>query len=152
MAQEAKEEVATLVARFPACITYVPVTGEVDFTEFLSLEGKTLYEIAPRRELDPLLEAERASEEARGKDAVVLVPGRQFDATGTRHGKGAGWYDRFLAVIPSSWVRIGFCTEYQFSIEPLVRQSWDEPMDYVFVVSEGSSPVFYTTHARPAML
>lgn len=152
MAQEAKKEVAALIARFPACVAYIPVQGEVDFTQFLSLEGKVLYEVQPRRELDPLCEAREAIRHTQGKETVVLVPGRRFDTTGTRHGKGAGWYDRFLAAVPASWIRIGFCTDAQFSTEPLVRESWDEPMDYLVVVPTEGAPRFYTTDARPAML
>ena len=152
MAQESNEEIAELIARFPACITYVPVKGEVNFTQLLSLKGMVVHEIQPRRDLDPMREANEVIEKMREKEVAILVPGRHFDATGTRHGKGAGWYDRFLAAVPPPWIRIGFCTDTQFSIEPLVRESWDEPMDYVVVVPEEGTHLFYTTGARPAML
>lgn len=149
MAQKDQEEV---IARAEVVITYVPVRDEIAFQTFLpSLHGKDTYEIRPNASLDPVDEAKRATSLADGRKTVVLVPGRRFDATGTRHGKGAGWYDRFLSAIPASWVRIGFCTDEQFSPAPLIRESWDEPMDYVVVVADGI-PTCYTTHARPAML
>lgn len=142
-----------LLEHIDLIVTYVPVRSEVDFSTILpSLEGKDTYEIKPDAALDPFTEARRALSVAHGRSTAILVPGRRFDATGTRHGKGAGWYDRFLATVPSSWIRIGFCTDEQFSSEPLVRESWDEPMDYLVVVPPQGSPSFYTTHARPGML
>ena len=108
-----------------------------------------LYEIQPRASLDPTKEVARATEIAQKRMVAILVPGRRFDTTGTRHGKGAGWYDRFLEQVPPSWTRIGFCFDDQFSKEPLARQPWDEPMDYVVVVprSDGA-PVLHETEAR----
>ncbi len=67
---------------------------------------------------------------------VILIPGRLFDITGTRHGRGGGWYDRFLAAVPREWFRVGFCYESQFSAAPLLREAWDQPMDAVCVVGE----------------
>ncbi|MEK7510851.1 MAG: 5-formyltetrahydrofolate cyclo-ligase [Patescibacteria group bacterium] len=134
----------------PFVISYVPVRAEIDFKNLLpSLERKEMYEIRPDATLDPNDEARRAMIIGGDWPTVVLIPGRRFDATGTRHGKGVGWYDRFLAAVPAAWVRIGFCFEDQFSSEALVRESWDEPMDYVVVVPRtGEDPVLYETRAR----
>ena len=147
MAQEGKEIVQALIERFPVCITYVPVRDEVDFRTFCSTADA--YEIRPQASLDPRAESLLAIETTQERAVAVLVPGRTFDATGTRHGKGAGWYDRFLSQVPASWTRIGFCFEDQFSQEPLMRQPWDEPMDYVVVVPRADgSPALYETGAR----
>lgn len=59
----------------------------------------------------------------------LLIPGTKFDEAGTRHGRGGGWYDQFLAIAPTSWVRIGVVGEGQWSDTKLIRQTWDQPMD-----------------------
>jgi 5-formyltetrahydrofolate cyclo-ligase len=44
---------------------------------------------------------------------LVLVPGVAFDAAGNRLGRGAGFYDRFLATLPQSAHIVGVCFENQ---------------------------------------
>lgn len=114
----------------------MPLRTEVPFLDYLSLpHDAALFEIAPRASLDPVIEAEKAIAVIGTTPAAVLIPGRSFDASGTRHGQGGGWYDRFLALVPRDWLRIGFCYEKQFSPSPLIRQSWDQEMDVVCVVT-----------------
>lgn len=79
--------------------------------------------------------------------AYLLIPGREFDRSGTRHGRGGGWYDRFLSIVPSDWIRIGVARQQDVSDAPLVRQSWDEPMDWLLIESHGTW-IAYETHAR----
>lgn len=150
MAQEGKEVIQALIERFPVCITYVPVGAEVDFRTICSIpESTDTYEIQSDPTLDPKNETANATDLAKERPTAILVPGRVFDATGTRHGKGAGWYDRFLSQAPSSWTRIGFCFNDQFASEPLIRESWDEPMDYIVVIARTSrTPSLYETKAR----
>ncbi len=61
----------------------------------------------------------------------LLVPGTRFDRFGTRRGRGGGWYDRFLSRLPRAWLRIGVATDGRLVDAPLLRQPWDEPMDWL---------------------
>lgn len=123
------------------------------FQDFVTIsKGATIHEIPPRAALDPFQEAEKATRVTGGGNTCVFMPGRAFDTFGTRFGQGGGWYDRFLSNIPSTWTRVGFCFDTQFSKEPLVRQSWDQAMDFVCVVDrdKGTADI-HETKAR-AML
>ncbi len=61
--------------------------------------------------------------------AMVLVPGLAFDLTGTRLGHGAGYYDRFLARLSPSVLRIGVSTGYL--VNDLPRDTHDVPMTHL---------------------
>lgn len=124
-----------LLSSYQVFITYVPLRGEVDFTEPVPLpKGTVAYTIPPRASLDPLEEGARITSMIGSTPTAILIPGRRFDASGTRHGQGGGWYDRFLSRVPREWLRIGFCFEDQLSPTPLKRERWDQAMDYVVVV------------------
>lgn len=124
------------LASASAFVTYVPLRTEVPFRDIVTLPANAItYEIAPRAALDPFIEAERAMCAVGDRSTAILIPGRRFDAAGTRHGQGGGWYDRFLSKVPKEWTRIGVCYARQFSPEPLPRESWDQQMDLVVVLS-----------------
>lgn len=136
MAQEEHvAALATLLSSYQAFITYRPLRTEAAFDVSLLPKGALVYEIPPRAGIDPLAEAASVRAFVKEKETALLIPGRSFDASGTRHGQGGGWYDRFLAQVPREWLRIGFCFTEQFSPTPLIRQSWDQAMDYVVVVN-----------------
>jgi 5-formyltetrahydrofolate cyclo-ligase len=135
---------------YGAYVTYVPLRTEASFKEFLKLPDVPVYEIAPRAALNPFAEAEKAAALVAGKKTVVLLPGRKFDASGTRFGQGGGWYDRFLSAVPTEWTRVGFCFTRQFSPETLKREEWDQVMDFVCVIDEKTGmKTVHTTGARP---
>jgi 5-formyltetrahydrofolate cyclo-ligase len=119
--------------------------GEPDFRPFFKVP--VVYGIAPDARLDPAQEATIACERVGTLRTAVLLPGTQFDASGTRHGRGGGWYDRFLAQVPEEWIRIGVALPEQFSQTALTRQSWDQPVDYVCVIA-GKEITWHATHAR----
>ena len=142
MAQKGNQEapLTALLAFVSAFITYQPLRTEVHAEELFSIpQGAVVYEILPRAALDPFLEVERAQEKVDTLSAVIFLPGRQFDAGGTRKGQGGGWYDRFLANAPVEWLRVGFCYDDQFSETPLPRQPWDEPVDVVCVLNRATN-------------
>jgi 5-formyltetrahydrofolate cyclo-ligase len=141
MAQEGEVGLATLLASYQAFITYQPLRTEAAFDVSLLPKDALIYEVPPRAGLDPLNEAKKVVIVASGQETAILIPGRSFDASGTRHGQGGGWYDRFLAQVPRRWLRIGFCFDDQFSATPLVRESWDQAMDYVVVVNRGTEAI-----------
>jgi 5-formyltetrahydrofolate cyclo-ligase len=62
-------------------------------------------------------------------DAIV-VPGRAFDEKKNRLGRGFGFYDRFLSVIPCKVRRIGLAFEFQV-VDPLPVEKHDMGMDVV---------------------
>ncbi|MBA3789218.1 hypothetical protein H0X32_02385 [Patescibacteria group bacterium] len=143
-------EFLAILEKYPVGIGYKAIGNELSpFDLFPQVTGLIVYTIQPIASLIPQEEAAAAQLAAQLQRAFMLIPGRRFDATGTRHGKGAGWYDRFLSIVPPGWLRIGFCYTEQFSDKPLVRQAWDEPMDIVCIVDKVSGAVkIHETRAR----
>ncbi|MCP5024709.1 MAG: 5-formyltetrahydrofolate cyclo-ligase [Actinomycetia bacterium] len=62
--------------------------------------------------------------------AVVLVPGLAFDRHGIRLGRGAGYFDRFLADLPASSHLVGVCAEARM-VDRLPREPHDIPMTHL---------------------
>jgi 5-formyltetrahydrofolate cyclo-ligase len=61
---------------------------------------------------------------------LIVVPGLAFTADGSRLGRGAGFYDKFLSEIPGSTVKIGVCFEFQ-CLSEIPQESHDVKMDAV---------------------
>lgn len=129
------EELQALLSRYDSCISFSPLPGEASPEEF-EKKGNTI-RVPASKEADPFLAAEKARS-SNGQKTYLLIPGTRFDAEGTRHGRGGGWYDRFLSQAPEEWLRIGICTESQFFEKPLAKNPWDEPMDYVAIRGKDS--------------
>jgi 5,10-methenyltetrahydrofolate synthetase len=67
---------------------------------------------------------------AQSEVAAVVVPGMAFDRAGHRLGRGAGVYDRFLAALPASALRIGLVPSNRL-VERLPTDPHDVPMHVV---------------------
>lgn len=79
----------------------------------------------------------------------ILIPGKKFDIFGTRHGRGYGWYDRFLSKLPTNWQRVGVTNVSNLHFEPIDRESWDESVDWIIAFdASNASWKFYETRAR----
>jgi len=65
-----------------------------------------------------------------GRLGAVLVPGLAFDHHGHRLGRGAGVYDRFLATLPPTTLRIGAITDARL-VDRLPTEAHDVPMHAV---------------------
>ena len=126
-------DLSSLLSSYNALVTYTPLKTEVPFGNFISLPND-VYEIPPRASIDPYEEAKKVQERFPSASVAILIPGKRFDFSGTRHGQGGGWYDHFLSSVPRHWFRIGFCYKQQVSMEPLIRNEWDEPVDALCVV------------------
>ncbi len=70
--------------------------ADTEDTRFDFREPKANRPVVPLHELD-----------------LILVPGRAFDEAGNRLGRGAGYYDRFLAHVQSSVTLIGLAFDFQ---------------------------------------
>lgn len=121
-------------------IGYSPMADEPDYGDFLKKFAIGVpQEIIPADpSLDPFDVAKKMSSAYTEVRVAVFVPGQRFDSFGTRHGRGHGWYDRFLSGIPREWFRVGVLNADQFSNALLERKSWDEPMD-ALLISENSA-------------
>ena len=66
---------------------------------------------------------------ALGNIDLIVVPARAYDAKGHRLGRGKGYYDRFLAKVPSLY-KIGVCFPFQ-KLEEVPSDKYDVVMDEV---------------------
>ncbi len=60
---------------------------------------------------------------------VAVVPGMSFDSLGNRLGRGKGYYDRFLRLVPHTY-KIGVCFDFQ-KVEQVPAEMTDVKMDEV---------------------
>ncbi len=136
----------SILQPFTVAIAYEPRTDEPDWHGLPHSFQEVL--LAPSSaQSDPFLFAKESSARFKESKVCILVPGTAFDALGTRHGRGGGWYDKFLSKVPRTWLRIGLSTRAQFKVSPLVRAPWDEPMDAIYVLEEDESWSMYDTSA-----
>jgi len=131
-------------------ILYEPLFHEVNISSLFSSPhtSKTTYTLPTGKTTDPFTLAEQYHDTLSHKTFLVFCPGKTFDMLGTRHGRGGGWYDRFLSRTPKHWIRIGVLYEKDLSPVPLLRQAWDEPMDYLLIQHENEWTFERTKNTR----
>jgi 5-formyltetrahydrofolate cyclo-ligase len=122
-----------MIAKSELCILYKSMNAEVYIATLPFELPKASVTVPVDYTIDPKKIAQKIVKKFNGKKVVIFIPGKKFDIHGGRHGKGKGWYDRFLSVVPRQWTRIGVCLTDQFSNSKLTLQEWDELMDWVIV-------------------
>jgi 5-formyltetrahydrofolate cyclo-ligase len=70
-----------------------------------------------------------------GEIDIAFLPGLAWDRSGTRLGRGAGYYDRLLATDGFGAVRCGLFFAAQ-ELPDLPRDPWDVPLDVVVTEEE----------------
>ena len=142
-------------------LAYVPMKSEVDVSLFIDRaveDGKSVavpdleaghFRIAgedwrlhlmelPNRTMTlggcPLLNLNDRNSIVHSAKGVILVPGLAFTESGTRLGRGAGYYDQLLAMMEQSgfsdFTSIGICRSSQL-VEELPRQPHDMTVSMV---------------------
>lgn len=71
---------------------------------------------------------------AAGRADVVLVPALAVDRRGTRLGRGAGYYDRWLADVDTRVIGVVYDTEL---VDVLPREPHDRPVDAALTPQRG---------------
>ena len=67
---------------------------------------------------------------------LLCLPLLACDYTGTRLGMGGGFYDRTLSQAKTKPFRLGLAHDFQLLDQPLVRQTWDQPLDGLLIPSK----------------
>ena len=60
---------------------------------------------------------------------LVIVPGMGFDSQGNRLGRGKGYYDRFLRLVPQAY-KLGLCFDFQ-KVASVPTKDTDVRMDEI---------------------
>lgn len=141
------EKINRIISDSDLCILYNPGRLEIDpkILPFTLPDKQVSVPTGP--DTDPKFFGKNLKDEFTDLKAFMLIPGRRFDKFGGRHGKGHGWYDRFLSTVPSQWIRIGICYQNQFSETKLNLQTWDEVVDWI-IVKHDNGYLFYETNTR----
>lgn len=102
-----------------------------DKREFQAIEWREEGELQPGPYgiLEPPFEPSRLG--ARGDLDLIVVPGLGFDREGGRLGRGAGYFDPFLAQAKKAY-KIGLAFEFQI-VDQIPRSSQDVILDEVLI-------------------
>ena len=146
-----QEKLDSILSNYTSSIAYKVLPHEINYRKAplpKSIFSKTL-ELPQDKHSDPIQWSEKCVGEYIDDNPCIVIPGREFDIFGTRHGYGYGWYDRFLSHVPKEWLRIGIIETSKLYSEKITRQPWDEPVDWILVCNlSTSSWKVYETFAR----
>ena len=134
-------ELTTALHTCTAYIGYSALPDELTYTNISFLPQHIFREgmiIPCDMSVDPLGCANECIQKFQDTLPCLFIPGTAFDNFGTRHGRGGGWFDRFLSYIPKEWVRVGIIQKERFSYVPLEQELWDEPVDWVLIFNSVS--------------
>jgi len=137
----------TLLPFCSVSVSYVPIQKEPDPSKIRILP-EPAFVIPPDKNSDPHALARDLTRRLGESGVCILVPGTRFDRNGARHGRGGGWYDRFLSAVPKTWVRIGVALPEAVSEEELKREAWDELVDWLCIIFDNKVDVIKTNGSR----
>lgn len=82
--------------------------------------------------LEPVTQSVDLATLDEGRDAVAVVPGMAFDANGGRLGRGKGYYDRLLKLLPYIY-KVGLCYDWQV-VDEVPMNEYDVRMNRIITV------------------
>ncbi|MDO8729259.1 MAG: 5-formyltetrahydrofolate cyclo-ligase [bacterium] len=141
------QEFSDLTATYNGAILYQPLSGEIDYNKPLfpiNLHPNQMVLPVNTNE-NPFAWADKCAEYFKKDIPYVLVPGSNFDIYGTRHGRGGGWYDRFLSKIPTTWLKIGITDTSRLSFQQIAKRPWDQTVDWVLACDSGVWNIYKVT-------
>ena len=147
---DAYKKIEAVISNSDFCVVYEPIGAEIIPHAMPFALPTTIATVSLDKNADPKAFGAEVAKKFYGSRGFIIVPGKKFDRFGGRHGRGWGWYDRFLSSVPADWVRIGICSKKLFSETRLVLNAWDESVDWVIVADDGKFS-FYETHARDVL-
>jgi 5-formyltetrahydrofolate cyclo-ligase len=101
--------------------------GQMEFVAVESLEDLTTSPWHPQIREHSLANARVISP---SEIAAILIPGLAFTNDGHRLGRGGGYYDRYLAALPATAIKIGVCFAFQL-VSALPTEPHDARMNCV---------------------
>lgn len=82
--------------------------------------------------LEPVTQSVDLATLDEGRNAVAVVPGMAFDANGGRLGRGKGYYDRQLKLLPYIY-KVGLCYDWQV-VDEVPMNEYDVRMNRIITV------------------